>query len=73
MNWPENYCPFRITPETIQFGNPLSVPKKEIPSQGICAVSDTRRESCLYPFGSDCCPLRRNQDFCNKPWASGGG
>lgn len=66
---PENYCPFRVIKDTIQFGNPVQIPADQIPPEGICSASPTRTEPCEYPDNSEFCPKRRDQDFCDMPWA----
>jgi hypothetical protein len=64
------YCKFRVTRDTIQFGNPVLIEEKDIPIYGgVCAVSETRREPC-HSFPATC-DLVENLDFCNMPWARG--
>lgn len=44
----ENYCPYRITKETIQFFSDGRVAPSRIPYEGICDVSHNRQQVCFY-------------------------
>jgi hypothetical protein len=64
------FCQFRVTRDTIQFGNPVIIKKEDIPiNEGVCSVSETRTEPChSFPYT---CNVLENLDFCKKSWAKG--
>jgi len=59
-----NYCPLRVTKETIQFGNKVVVPQGEIPAEGVCSASKTGKEPCYYASQMNLCQ-KRNQVLGN--------
>lgn len=63
-----DFCPFRITSDNcIEYG--IKDPR-ELPGQGICTVSQTRKESCQFPGAmTNYCPRLESQDFCEMRWA----
>lgn len=65
----KNYCPFRITRDTIQFGNRVVVPRDQIPGEGACSASETGREPCYYASNVDLCQIGKTQAFGDRSWA----
>lgn len=67
--FPEHYCSCRITRDILQDFEAVVIPLNDIPAEGICSVSPSRKEPCQYPLSPENCPRRRFGDFCNMPWA----
>ncbi len=63
------YCPYRVTKETVQFGNRLQVPEDQIPETGVCPMTESGTGPCQYPEYPESCPQLRNQDLCDFSWA----
>lgn len=68
----DDRCSYLVTRETIILGSEdVEIPPEGIPSEGLCYVrrfGQTLRQ-CNFPFSKEDCRRRKNNDFCEEPWA----
>lgn len=68
-------CIYRIDPDTIQVFLPKKLTGPRIDQLlatrpfGICTLSETREEQCIYPSNPESCKLRERLALGDRSWA----
>lgn len=67
-NIDNNFCPYRVFPDSFQCGNRIRFNPNTLPSIGGCNLTG---RVCDFPHSTGDCQRNNNQDLCDTPLVLG--